>query len=264
MKPSQRIGFILLMVVILSFVGPQYLASVVTLTEGHLLNQPCQECHLAQGTVQGEQAAVLLTTQEQLCVRCHADAVRLSHPSGFTPGRVLPGYFPLDWKGDLTCSTCHRIHGQEPGLLKSGNRGFEFCLECHDQAFFDQMPDRGDSMVISGHLDARSKGSADFDLDTFSQQCMTCHNETQAGLVTISSDGVARHQGGTGSHPIGVLYEQSRDFGGYKAKSQLPETVVLPDGKLSCVSCHQGYSSRHGGLVVSNQGSALCMTCHEL
>lgn len=41
-------------------------------------------------------------------------------------------------------------------------------------------------------------------------------------------------------------------------------TLLLPDGKVSCVSCHQGYRKEHGKLVVTKEKSALCFECRNL
>ena len=39
---------------------------------------------------------------------------------------------------------------------------------------------------------------------------------------------------------------------------------VLPDGKISCISCHQGYDEQHGALVLDNRADGLCFSCHDL
>ena len=85
---------------------------------GHLAGLDCGVCHIVGAEVDQAQASKLLAPEEALCTRCHEHAVQLSHPTGFTPGRTLPAEYPLDWKGNFTCSTCHLTHGWEPGLLR--------------------------------------------------------------------------------------------------------------------------------------------------
>ncbi len=231
---------------------------------GHLSDSRCSQCHLSD-QVTPDRAKSLLASQEKLCVSCHPKAIQLSHPSGFFPNRLLPQTFPLDWKGELTCSSCHEIHGKKPGLMRSMARGGAFCHECHDDAFFNRMPDHGASMVASGHLDAREKQPA-VNLDAYSLQCLGCHDEKGSNIPQVGLDGsgVMRHIGTSLSHPIGRLYANSISFGGYRPAANLPAVIVLPDGKIGCVSCHEGYSKKHGGLTVDNRGSALCLTCHDM
>ncbi|MBF0161300.1 MAG: cytochrome c3 family protein [Magnetococcales bacterium] len=233
---------------------------------GHLLNSRCQSCHLAD-TVDAKNGAVLIASQEKLCVECHANAVRLSHPSGFLPNRILKDQFPRDWKGSLTCSSCHFIHGTGPGLMRSSKRGADFCHECHEPRFFEEMADRGASVLASGHLDARQQSANnDLPLDAFTLQCLGCHSDQEGGdrRVGLRKGGVLQHNSSSMNHPIGVNYAQTSRQGGYRPLELLPAEILLPNGLVGCISCHEGYSIRHGKLVRANAGSALCLTCHDL
>ncbi|MBF0142309.1 MAG: cytochrome c3 family protein [Magnetococcales bacterium] len=236
----------------------------VSLENGHLLETDCRDCHLADQVTE-KNATILLAGQEKLCASCHPDAIRLSHPTGFKPSRFLPEAFPVDWKGDLTCGSCHTIHGTEPGLIRGGEKGFPFCLTCHDQEFFDRMPDRGESVAGFGHLDATadSKKTA-VPLDPFSLQCLGCHEERGEVDRGAIRTGMVRHTGSDVNHPIGMAYEKSIAFGGYRSPDRIPKEIILPDGRVGCISCHTGYSGKHGALVVANDDSGLCTSCHDL
>lgn len=230
----------------------------------HLSGIDCDTCHLSGKEVRPEQASKLVASQEALCGRCHPDALRLSHPSGFVPKAALPGEYPPDWKGDLTCSTCHRIHGTEPGLPRGGKRGKKMCLACHDVIFFNNMKDQGGSIEQSGHLTAGIK-LGNVELDPYSLQCMGCHGgQADAAGVSVGRDGILRHASGSANHPIGKRYRESLKSGGFHPENRLSKKILLPDGKISCVSCHQAYRKEHGKLVISNRGSALCFECHDL
>lgn len=229
---------------------------------GHLSDSHCQDCHLAE-KVAPDNASVLVASQEKLCVSCHANAVRLSHPSGFAPKRAFSPDFPLDWKGTLTCSSCHDIHAHEAGLMRSALQGAEFCHACHDQPFFDKMADGGASMTGFAHLDARDSvpGLA---LDAFTLQCLGCHGEKgEEQQVGIGRNGILNHLGSSMNHPIGVNYERAARRGGYHPVSRLPPEILLPDGNVGCVSCHEGYSTQHGK-VVKGRGGSLCLVCHDM
>lgn len=229
----------------------------------HPQHTDCQSCHLA-ADVTRENAKQLVDSQEKLCGRCHANALQVSHPSGFTPQQKIPAQYPLDWKGDVTCSTCHDVHGQTQGLLRGNKSGRAFCLSCHSESFFAGMADRGTSIQLSGHL-ARSDAPVSIDLDPFSRQCLSCHADRGDSLnIYVDQRGIVRHSGGSGNHPIGMRYDEAKGVGLYRRAADLPAAILLPEGKVSCVSCHVGYSKKHGALVITNKHSALCMECHDI
>ena len=226
-------------------------------------NLECAACHLAGQGTNKTNAAQLTSSQQALCGQCHRGALELSHPSGFRPARRLPAAYPLDWKGDMTCSSCHNIHQGKAGLLRGNRQGKALCLSCHNESFFVQMADKGISLQRLGHLSAKLN-ELERELDTYSIKCLDCHiSNGDAPNVKVDVRGVLRHSGGI-NHPIGTNYAHARRAGGYKAFSQLRNGIKLPQGKVSCVSCHVGYSKKHGALVMSNDRSALCLECHDL
>lgn len=228
----------------------------------HPSGSDCGACHVLGRDVDREQASKLLASQEMLCIRCHERAVEVSHPSGFAPRRTLPAEYPLDWKGDLTCSTCHVTHGREPGLMRGKKRAKEFCLACHDRAFFRNMKDAGTSLVISGHLDI---GRGTIDIDRHSLHCLGCHagSHSGGGAVSVGRNGILRHSSGSAPHPIGRSYRDASRKGGFHPEHQLAQkNIILSDGKISCVSCHEAYKKDHGRLVATLDRSALCLSCH--
>ena len=228
-------------------------------------NTSCATCHLGGDNVEASQASKLIGSQETLCVKCHPRALEFSHPSGFVPKRALPADYPLDWKGEMTCSTCHLTHGNDRGLLRGKVRARALCLACHEPQFFNNMKDSGTSLVISGHLDVgRQTGSAD--IDTHSLHCLGCHagGQSDGGSVSIGRNGVLRHSSGAAPHPIGRSYREAFKKGGMHPESQLAQKkILLSDGKISCVSCHEVYKKDHGKLLVSLDRSALCLSCHN-
>lgn len=234
--------------------------------EDHLAGAECRGCHLAEGGVNPQKAALLVGPEEALCGRCHRAATTVSHPSGIPVARALPADYPLDWKGDLTCSSCHRAHGRAPGLLRGARRGRELCHACHDAAFFRRMRDGGASMMASGHGAAAPAGPA-ADIDPYSARCLECHGEqgdSNAQPVGVDRHAVARHSGRGGNHPIGRSYAAAMRYGGYRQESEVRRRLLLPMGMVSCVSCHQGYSKDHGKVVAVGRGSSLCFECHDL
>ncbi|MBY0577358.1 MAG: cytochrome c3 family protein [Gallionellaceae bacterium] len=250
------------------------LASVVGLNaalnpaQKHMSGQACPSCHLPGNEVNKENAHLLVAPQEKLCAEaCHTNSVQISHPSGIHPALAVPSAYPLDWKGDMTCSTCHNVHGNTPGLMRGSARGRNLCLSCHDRGFFDKMADQGMSMISSGHMSSATAkiDLSGLDVDPFTVQCMGCHGDYTDKLgTTIDSKQVLRHADKSVSHPIGQRYSASFMKGRYRPESSVNQKLFLPDGRLSCVSCHQGYTKEHGKLRMSNRGSALCFECHDI
>ncbi len=230
----------------------------------HPSDANCGQCHLAGSQVTVDNAHRLLASQEKLCGRCHRSAIEVSHPSGVSPQGPVPEDYPLDWKGDITCSTCHNVHTGGPGLLRGARRGADLCMACHEASFFATMADGGTSVRRSGHLSATTRQFAQR-LDPYSRQCLECHGEYDIGeSVAIDQQGLLRHGSGGVSHPIGIEYAYAARKGLYRDAGQLGEHILLPDGKLGCVSCHRGYAKEHGALVSSERGRGLCMECHAL
>jgi len=227
----------------------------------HPLNEPCASCHMAGADTTAANASMLIASQEQLCGRCHANALKMSHPSGITPpsGYTFPSDYPRDWKGDLTCSTCHEVHSDLFGKLRGTAIGREMCIACHGQAFFDNMRDSGESLTLSGHLGMPNSQNWQT-LDPYSVQCMECH--IGRGDVQVDSNMIVRH--GAQNHPVGRSYAAAELYGGYKPASLLPKKIQLPNGMVSCVSCHEGYTKNHGKLITSGNTTTLCFECHDL
>jgi predicted CXXCH cytochrome family protein len=115
-----------------------------------------------------------------------------------------------------------------------------------------------------------SKEALGVPVDDYSLHCLSCHSDGAGGfLVEVDMSGNVRHNGSTRvAHPIGVDYgvamERGIDRGSlFRSVAALNEKVLLPNGMVSCVSCHEGYSEKHGALVISNAGSRLCLECHD-
>lgn len=231
----------------------------------HPANTACAECHLAGADTTPADAAQLTRSQEALCGSCHPGALTVAHPTGFPAARPLPAEYPLDWKGDVTCSTCHQIHGAQPGRLHGDKRHKALCLSCHETTFFERMADAGLSLQRSGHLAAGTVDLAGLDLDPYSLHCLGCHaDKTRGGTVAVDQRGLLRHASGAVNHPIGMRYPGNRPTARFHPAARLRAQILLPDGRLSCVSCHEGYTEKHGALVMPNHGSALCLECHDI
>ena len=108
------------------------------------------------------------------------------------------------------------------------------------------------------------------DLDSFSSDCLCCHDG--AGAVSVAAvwrnnpRKIPSHRQPNGTdHPIGMDYESyvsnSRD---YKPVSGLNTKMVFVNGRVGCLTCHDPMNPEKGHLVMSDRGSALCLTCHGM
>jgi len=235
---------------------------------GHRGATACYTCHLNDPDKSSNNGRLLYTDDfSVMCSKCHPGAKALSHPVGMFVLKKLPGVFPLDWKKQMTCVTCHFFHkNEEASFLRVGKGGKEFCLMCHDMEFFRKMRDRGEALV-GAHLASRSTRPKHADIvDEVSVACLSCHDGTVSIDVVgdiMPSGGLVSHSRNV-SHPIGVQYRERAQFDdSYTPPEMLPPEVHLPNGKLGCTSCHAPYKEKHGSLVMSNVQSKLCLTCHK-
>ncbi len=247
--------------------GALQLKAAMNIVHNHMNGQACSDCHLAGDEANNENAHLLVGAQEKLCATaCHPKSIKVSHPSGILPTFAVPPAYPLDWKGSMTCSTCHNVHGSTPGLMRVSLRGRKFCLSCHEKTFFSQMADTGVSIVLSGHVSSviSKQDLGGLDADAFTVQCMGCHVGHGTPRGAEKSDGkMMRQSGNSVPHSVGVRYSESFQKGRLKHESAVNQQLYLPEGLVSCVTCHQGYSKEHGKLRVAKQRSAICFECHD-
>ena len=108
----------------------------------------CKPCHVTNAEGRAIGPVSLIHDQEQICLPCHDGVVGplprphpfftpihplpSDFPSFHYPKHLLPGAFPLDTQGRVTCSTCHDVHSDSPVLLRSAAT-FWTCQPCHPE-----------------------------------------------------------------------------------------------------------------------------------
>lgn len=106
-------------------------------------------------------------------------------------------------------------------------------------------------------------------LDSFTRECVGCHDGGNAPLVEPSTrnNPFARGQRGFSSpdHPIGMEYQRYVAANGrkYKPVFGMGSKMVFVNGKVGCLTCHDPLNPERGHLVMSDRNSALCGTCHN-
>ncbi|MDP2690401.1 MAG: cytochrome c3 family protein [Deltaproteobacteria bacterium] len=236
-------------------------------TSYHDFEGRCLECHLT-APEPGKPPGAFVKDISSMCYGCHSDEENLSHPVDITPSMKVPDSFPLDWSGKVTCATCHPIHrqGSGPFRLRSRAGGQGFCMLCHN----DLESALHTTSVGSAHVSAATgskfvAGELGAVLDEMSIKCLACHDATFAGDSLVETPKLFHNNAAIGvSHPIGMSYYETKRkyYGAYRNVRDLPPQIKLFGGVVGCVSCHNPYSKLHSELVMSNEGSALCLACH--
>lgn len=99
--------------------------------------------------------------------------------------------------------------------------------------------------------------------------CLSCHDNS-VGVGHVPGTRVS-YLNLEGSHPVGVPYtsplRRTRLRDAATQPSGLGGTIasdLLVAGRVECVSCHDRHHRGDGtSLRLSNEGSALCLTCHD-
>ncbi len=213
----------------------------------------------------------------------HAGPGVSNHPMNVVPSAAvsIPKGWPLDLDRSITCTTCHYTAPSTDGKGGTHLRGMndsrsdprEFCMKCHrnsdggSAATAHWMAASRAHILRASILDDPKSGSA---IDRASRICLSCHDgvtASDAGHETGLNRGSGYLGDGDRNHPIGVPYPLSGTRHvdvPLRPAAALPETVRLPGGVVSCVSCHDLYQPDKNRLSVPIEESRLCLTCHDM
>jgi len=205
-----------------------------------------------------------------------------NHPVNVVPSSAveIPADWPLGSGGTITCLTCHPKLPSSSGASEPLLRDFDeaemesadFCVKCHGASTERSAASMHWMAIGIAHVkaDRTVSGRRAGLLDSDSQRCMGCHDgvsASEAANTTAWNRGPGSRGDKRRHHPVGVPY---RDRAPKKAAvrlrstSLLPKNMRLPDGQVSCVSCHDLYAPDRDRLTVPIEGSALCFTCHDM
>jgi predicted CXXCH cytochrome family protein len=99
-------------------------------------------------------------------------------------------------------------------------------------------------------------------LEATTRTCLSCHD----GLAAPGVEYATTRGAGHGSHPVDVDYAQAsmRPRARFRPQGALPASVVLPGGKVTCTSCHDGASREKHHTAMPMERSRLCTSCHDV
>ncbi len=237
----------------------------------------CVNCHSVDASGKVEKKTTSPVTV--ICKKCHEDIFSKGyiHPVNVRPRLVtVPRDMPLSSSGQITCSTCHNMHGQQltplgakSYYLRRLETGKKFCDICHKQT---SATESHEAALGEAHFTAKYMVTdPSQNLDPISKSCISCHDGSFS--ESVMGAGTWRHGSAfmrfdKGEHPIGVDYEQARTRPGSKSNLKpigaVDRRLRFFNGKIGCGTCHNPYSTIEKQLVMSDRESRLCFACHAM
>lgn len=220
----------------------------------------CRICHRGERGGRGD----LRSDITEACASCHPSARNYqAHPTDLVPKIRLPGDMLLV-EGRFTCVSCHDVHaktgkaGREAYFLRRNVSGKPFCLICHD------VDDKGHLFIGVTHGGQFQVKDARGRVDSTTLLCIECHYDRIDSLDGGLGSGTWSHFSGKLNHPIGVSYQEAyrRKPRSYVQPSMIGDGIELFDGKIGCGTCHNRFAGKNYMLVMGNERSRLCFSCH--
>jgi predicted CXXCH cytochrome family protein len=223
-----------------------------------------RECELCHADADKD-AGSLKQMSNSRCLGCHADLKQSQpHPVDISPNILLPDDMPLV-NGKLGCITCHFFHpfsdtyqNRSGNLLRRPGKGALFCGACH-------RIDVKEHVVFENiHRDSYRLSVRDSSLDTYTLQCVECHDRYLDRSFGSDAAGSRSSFSRRSNHPVGVSLEQisAKNPLKFNHPYALPPNIRLFNGKIGCGTCHNAFSKEKSMLVMNNWRSRLCLKCH--
>ncbi|MBW6520660.1 MAG: cytochrome c3 family protein [Desulfoarculaceae bacterium] len=223
-------------------------------------SEECLLCHTQEKGGSGE----LRPDVTEACASCHPSAKSYqSHPTDLVPKNPLPGDMLLV-NGRLTCVSCHDVHarngraGKDTFFLRRNVDGKSFCLICHD------VTDKGHLFIGATHGCRFQVCDSSARVDPTTLLCIECHEDRidslDKGLGAENLGQISYRE----KHPVGLSYVDAyrRDPASYVPPDMLGDGIELYDGKIGCGTCHNRFAGENFMLVMRNERSRLCLSCH--
>ena len=99
-------------------------------------------------------------------------------------------------------------------------------------------------------------------IEDVTAHCLECHGPDIGAAEADAEAPTPVHSvgGSDSSHPVKVAYPDSKS--GLAPRADLDERLVLINGQMTCITCHEPEDPDHA-LVLPNEGSQICLACHQ-
>jgi len=184
---------------------------------------------------------LLPLAQGEVCGRCHV-----------TPHQAAMVSTDPHLKADLSCSSCHTVHGNRNEYLVREDLD-NFCVSCHSSAAME-FQRRSAHPLESGNIrcvdchDLSSITTAEFKIG-FDWGCQSCHEENAGPFLY--------------EHPVTYshLVEGGSCLECHEPHGSSNDRLLRQTSRVLCLQCHNvppGHSTRHSGLGSRYE----CVQCH--
>lgn len=197
--------------------------------------------------------------------------------SGPIPGSIPPEFneIPETLPAELVGTYAAGLIGSKHDFSDGGRVPRDLCTPCHTP----HLSTAAAPLLVrtpAATQPVHSYRTAAGDLSAASLVCLSCHDGVVAPDVYAGSHAITWYELSTGgvpvgksrltSHPIGILYPVGDPKYNSPPALQQSGRLKLVDGRLQCTTCHDPHNTgRHKGmLVMSNERSRMCLSCHRL
>ena len=183
-----------------------------------------------------------------------------------------------DYQSTMTASSAPQTLGNclftaqlasDPALKASFSRKISAIKDGLDEGSDD------DTVIYVTNIEAGGASSRNFNdssksIDNLSSDCLSCHDGVMAKSFNVRvknnpNGRVMSLEDITGGHPVGMEYENYASVNGkeYRGEVRFSNDMVFAEGKVGCLTCHNPLNSTKGHLVMNNDRSELCFSCHK-
>ena len=181
---------------------------------------------------------------EAVCIACHAP-----QNNQFTHTQHAAA-FRLNPKNELHQRSCEACHGPGSNHIKDpANPANRFSLVGFTKEWGTPV-EKQNAMCLSCHQGGQHMFWQGSTHATNQLSCSDCHNP----MAKISATGLLKKP--TINETCYTCHKQQRAE--FAKRSHMP----LPEGKVSCIDCHNPHGSNSKSLIKSDSVNELCYSCH--
>ncbi|NPA36926.1 MAG: hypothetical protein GXO47_08770 [Chlorobi bacterium] len=195
------------------------------------------------------------------------------------------GFFPLVMLSQTLVHSKHNLSVSGTGTIRASSET-EICIFCHTPHSSNgpvaPLWNRKDPGVVYTLYNSSTIDAVPGQPDGSSVLCLSCHDGTialgnvksratdiefAAGVTTMPPGHANLTTDLSDDHPVSFVYDPAlaAKDGQLTDPSTITKPVILENGKVQCVSCHDPHSDLFNNfLVATNQGSDLCIRCHDM